>query len=92
MATSPEDIAFRQVLHEKYLEPVMTQDQYKAHLESLSRGILVQPLYGLPILLFSGELPEEEGFQFIRWVYRILHIISMTALRSSADSPMFALN
>ena len=69
-ATSPEDIAFRKVLNERYLEPFLTtQGQYKAHLESLPRGISVQPIKGVPILLFSGELPEEEDNQFILWVY-----------------------
>ena len=70
-ATSPEDIAFRQALHERYLEPYMTtQGQYKAHLESLSHGISVRPIKAVPILLFAGELPEEEDNQYISWVYR----------------------
>ena len=57
-ALSPEDIAFRKALHERYLEPFLTtQGQYLAHLESLSRGVSVRPIQGVPILLFAGELP-----------------------------------
>ena len=85
-ATSPEDIAFRQVLHERYLEPfLITQNQYKAHFESLARGISVRPIEGVLIFLFASELPKEEDNQFIRWVYRKQHLSSMTALRASAD-------
>ena len=85
-ATSPEDIAFRKVLNERYLEPFLTtQGQYKAHLESSARGILVRPIKGVPILLFAGELTEEEDNQFIRWVYRKRNLSSVPALRASAD-------
>ena len=62
-----------------------TQGQFKAHLESLSRGILVLPFKGVPILLFAGNLPEEDDNQFIRWVYRRQHLSSIPALRASAD-------
>ena len=61
------------------------QVQYRAHLESLSRGVSVRPIKGVPILLFAGELPEEEDNQFIRWVYRKRHLSSVPALRASAD-------
>ena len=41
-ATSPEDIAFCNVLNERYLEPFLTtQGQYKAHLKRLARGVSV---------------------------------------------------
>ena len=84
--TLPEDIAFRKVLNERYLEPFLTtQGQYKAHLESLARGISVRPINGVPILLFAGELPEEEDNQFIRWVYRTRHLSSVLSLRESAS-------
>ena len=84
--TSPKDIAFRQILHDSYLESFLTtQGQYKSHLESLDRGVLVRPIKGVPMLLFVGELPEEEDNQFIRWVYRKRHLSIMTALRASAD-------
>ena len=70
-----EDIALRKALHERYLGPFLTtQGQYLAHLESLSRGVSVRPIQGVPILLFAGELPEEEDNQFIRWVYRKRHL------------------
>ena len=60
-ATSPEDIKFRKALHERYLEPFLTtQGKYLAHLDSLSRGVSVQPIQGVSIFLFAGELPEEE--------------------------------
>ena len=55
-ATSPEDIVLRQVLHEMYLEPFLTtQDQYKAQLKSLARGISARPIKGVPLLLFVGD-------------------------------------
>ena len=74
-AMSPEDIAFREALHVRYLEPFLTtQGQYLAHLESLSRGISSQLIKGEPILLFAGEFPEEEDNQFIRWGYRERHL------------------
>ena len=64
-ATSPEDIVFRQVLQEKYLEPFLTkQDQYKTYLESLARGISVRPIKGVSILLLAGDLPEERTTSF----------------------------
>ena len=85
-ATSPEDIPFRKILHERYIEPFLTtQGQYLAHLESLSRGVSARPIQGVPILLFAGELPDEEDNQFIRWVYRKRHLSSVSALRASAD-------
>ena len=85
-ATSREDIAFRKVPHDRYLEPFLTKEgQYLAHLESLSRGVLVRPIQGVPIVLFAGKLPEEEDNQFIRWVYRKRHLSSVPALRASAD-------
>ncbi|CAI5712939.1 unnamed protein product [Hyaloperonospora brassicae] len=85
-ATSPEDIAFRKALNERYLDPAFTtQGQYLAHLESLSRGVSVRPIKGVPILLFVGELPEEEDNEFIRWVYRKRHLSSVPTLRASAD-------
>ena len=41
-ATSSEDIAFRQDLHERYLEPFLTtHGQYLSHLESLAHGVSV---------------------------------------------------
>ena len=55
------------------------------HLESLSRGVSVRPMKDVPILLYAGELPEEEDNQFIRWVYRKRHRSSVPALRASAD-------
>ena len=65
-ATSPEDIAFRKVLNERYLEPFLTtQDQCKSNLESLAHGVPVRPIKGVPILLIAGELPEEEDNTFI---------------------------
>ena len=39
----------------------------------------------MPILLFSGELSEEECNQFIRWVYRTRHLSSVLSLRASAS-------
>ena len=62
-----------------------TQGQYKAHLESLARGISARPINLVPILLFAGELLEEEGNQFIRWVYYTRHLSSLPALLASAD-------
>ena len=60
-ATLPGDIALRKVLNERYLEPFLTtQGQYKSHLESLAHGVSVRPIKGGPILLFAGELTEEE--------------------------------
>ena len=86
-ATSPEDIAFLQDLHERYLEPFLTpQGQYKSHLEILARSVSVRPIKRVPILLFAGELPEEKDNQFIRWVYYKRHLSSMTALRASDDA------
>ena len=85
-ATSPEDIAFRKVLNERYLEPFLTtQAQYKSHLESLSHGVSVRLIKGVSILLFAGELPEEEDNQFIRWVNRTRHLSSVPSLRASAS-------
>ena len=44
-ATSPEEIAFRKVLNERYLEPILTtQGQYKSHLESTAHGVSVRPI------------------------------------------------
>ncbi|CAI5742841.1 unnamed protein product [Hyaloperonospora brassicae] len=40
---------------------------------------------GVPILLFAGELPEEEDNEFIRWVYRKRRLSSVPTLRDSAD-------
>ena len=54
-AMSPEVIALRKVLNERYLEPFMTtQVQYKVHLESFAHGISVRSIKGVPILLFAG--------------------------------------
>ena len=76
----------RKTRNERYLEPYLTtQGQYRTHLESLSRGGSARPIKGVPILLYAGELPEEEGNQFIRWVYRKLHLSSVLALRASDD-------
>ena len=48
-ATSPEDIAFRKVLNERYLEPFLTtQGRYKSHLKSLAHGVSVRPIKGCP--------------------------------------------
>ena len=48
-ATSPEDIAFRLVMHERYLEPFLTtQGQYKSHLESLDHGVRFDRLKACP--------------------------------------------
>ena len=86
----PEDIVFRQVLHERYLGPFLTtQGQYKAHLDSLARGISVRPSKGGPILLVAGEFPKEEDNNFIGWVNLKRHLSSMTALRASVMWPMF---
>ena len=82
----PEDIAFRKVLNERYIEPFLTtQVQYKSHLESLTHGVSVRPIKGVPILLYAGELPEEEDNQFIRWVYRTRHLRSVPSLRASVS-------
>ena len=85
-ATSPEDIALRKALHERYLEPFLTtQGQYLSHLESLSRGVSARPIKGVPILSFAVELPEEEDNQFIIWMYRKRHLSCVPALRASAS-------
>ena len=70
-ATPTEDMSFRQVIHEKYLEPLLTtQGHYKAHLENLARRILVRMIKSVSILLFAGELRKEDDNQLIRWMYR----------------------
>ena len=67
MATSPDDIALRHTLHERYLEPLLfTQGQSKAHHEILALCISVRPITGVTILLFAREFPDEENNQFIR--------------------------
>ena len=70
-ATTPEDIAFRQDLHKRYLEPFLTTlGQYKTRLKSRARGTSARSSKSVPVLLFAGEVYEEEDNQFIRWVYR----------------------
>ena len=65
-STSPEDIAFRKIFRERYLQPFLTtQGQYKAHLESLDRGISGRPTKGVLILLFAIGLREGEDNIFI---------------------------
>ena len=84
--TTPDEVASRQVLREKYLEPhVMTQRQYKLRLETQARGAPVPPIKGIPILMSADEFPEEEDNAFVRWVHRKRHLCSMLALRASAD-------
>ena len=82
----PEDIAFRKVLNERYLEPFLTaQGQYKSHLESLAHGVSARPIKGVPIVLFAGEFPKEEDNTFIRWVYRTRHLSSVPSLKASVS-------
>ena len=85
-ASSPEEIASRKALRERYLEPaVTTPSLYKGRLVKQGRGESVPPMKGVPILLFPGETPEEEDNAFIRWVHLARRLSSMMALRASAN-------
>ena len=84
--TSSDEVASRQALRERYLQPhVTTLSQYKLRLDTQARGAPVPPMKGIPILLFAGESPEEEDSTFVRWVHRKRHLSSMLALRASAN-------
>ena len=84
--SSSDEVASRQVLRERYLEPfVTTQSQYKLRLDAQARGAPVPPIKGIPILLFAGESPDDEDNAFVRWVHRKRHLTSMFALRASAN-------
>ena len=67
-AISPEDVATRTALRQRYLEPhITTQSQYLARLNRQVRGAPVPPMKGVPILLFPGETENEEDTAFSRW-------------------------
>ncbi|CAI5733685.1 unnamed protein product [Peronospora destructor] len=84
--TSSDEVASRQALRERYLQPhLTTQSQYKLRLDTQARGAPVPPMKGIPILLFAGESQEEEDNAFVRWVHRKRHLSSVLALRASAD-------
>ena len=86
-ATTPEELATRKALRERYLEPcITTQSQYKARLTSQARGASVPSMKGVPILLFAGEDEMEEDNAFVRWVHRTRRLSSMYALRASASA------
>ena len=85
-ASSPEEIANRQALRERYLAPcVTTQSQYLVRLQTQARGAPVPPMKGIPILLFSGDTIDEEDGDFVRWVHRVRRLSSIYSLRASAD-------
>ena len=64
--SSPGEVASRQALREKYLQPHWTtQSQYKVRLDTQARGAPVRPIRGIPILLFAGESQEEEDNSFV---------------------------
>ena len=74
------------VLHDRILDPFWTtQGQQKTRLESVARGVLVRPIKDATILLFADEAPVEYDSQFIRLVYRKIHLSSMPAIRKSVD-------
>ena len=79
--SSSDEVASRQVLCERYLEPfVTTQSQYKLRLDEQSRGAPVPPIKGISILLFAGESQEDENNEFVCWVHRKRNLTSMFAL------------
>ena len=86
-ATTPDDIAKRTALRERYLTPLRTtQSLYKARLAKQARGAPVPTLKGIPILLFANETESEEDNDFIHWVHRVRRLSSMWALRASASA------
>ncbi|CAI5702380.1 unnamed protein product [Peronospora effusa] len=85
-AISPEDVATRTALRQRYLEPhITTQSQYLARLNRQMRGAPVPPMKGVPILLFAGETEGDEDTAFSRWAHYARRLSSMWALRASAD-------
>ena len=85
-ATKPEDLTTRRALNEKYLEPcVFTLSQYKARLARKARGAPVSSMKGIPILLLTNELRDEEDSAFVHWVHQVRRLSSMWALRASAS-------
>ena len=85
-AISPEDVATRTALRQRYLEThLTTQSQYLARLNRQGRGAPVPPMKGVPVLLFAGETEEEEDMAFSRWAHYARRLRSMCALRASAD-------
>ena len=85
-ATTPEDIAERDALRERYLTPeAMTISECQLKLTEQARGASVPTQQSIPIVLYPGESEAEDDNTFTRWDHRARRLPSMNAFKASAS-------
>ena len=83
---TPDDIAERDALRERYLTPEATTiSEYYIKLTEQARGASVPTQRMIPVVLYPGQSEAEDGSTFARWAQRKRRLSSMDALRSSAS-------
>ena len=67
-ATTPDDIAKRDALRERYLAPEATAiSEYQIKLTEQARGASVPTQRTIPVVLYPGEKEAEDDSTFTRW-------------------------
>ena len=84
-ATTPDDIAERDALRERYLTPEATTIiEYQLKLKEQAHGATVPTQRTIHVVLYPGESDAEYDSTFTRWVHRARHLPSMNEIRASA--------
>ena len=84
-ATTPDDIAKRDALRERYLAPeATTTSEYQIKLTEQARGASVPTQQTIPVVLYPSESEAEDDNMLTRWAHRARRLPSMSALRASA--------
>ena len=85
-ATTPDDIAERDDLRERYLTPEATTiSEYQIKLREQARRASVPTQRTIPVFLYSSKSKAEDDSTFTRWEHRARRLPSMNALRASAS-------
>ena len=85
-ATTPDDIAERDDLRERYLTPKATTiSEYQVKLAEQERAASVSTQRTIPVVLYPVESEAKDDITFTHWAHRARRLPSINSLRPSAS-------